>query len=47
MPSTPTYAKRQDVRVSLVTRPRAAVAGNEATLVRVTFQRSVYDNHGC
>ena len=47
MPSNPTYTKRQDVRVSLVTQPaRGVVVGNEATLVRVTFQRSVYDNHG-
>jgi len=44
-PTEPTYAKRQVLRVSLVTRPapREAV-GRDATLVRVTFQRRVFDN---
>lgn len=44
VPASATYAKRQEVRVSLVTRPVPG-AGADATLVRVTFQRSVYDNH--
>jgi hypothetical protein len=45
-PTSATYAKRQDVRVSLVTRPVPGIAaGTDATLVRITFQRSVFDNH--
>jgi len=44
-PIEPTYAKRQVLRVALVTRPaHRAAAGRDVTLVRVTFQRSVFDN---
>lgn len=44
-PTEPTYANRQVLRVALVTRTVAAdAAGADATLVRVTFQRSVFDN---
>ena len=44
-PVEPTYAKRQLLRVALVTRPVPRDAsGIDATLVRVTFQRSVFDN---
>jgi len=42
-PTEPTYATRQVLRVALVTRP-AGVDRAGATLVRVTFQRSVFDN---
>src|SRR5262245_2181157 len=45
-PTEPTYAQKQVVRVSLVTSPaREVAAGGDATLLRVTFQRSVFDNH--
>ena len=45
-PTNATYAKRQELRVALVTRPVTGItAGADATLVRVTFQRSVFDNH--
>jgi hypothetical protein len=44
-PTEPTYANRQVVRVALATRPvPGGTAGAGATLVRVTFQRSVFDN---
>jgi hypothetical protein len=44
-PTEPTYANRQLLRVALVTRPvPGGTAGAGATLVRVTFQRSVFDN---
>jgi hypothetical protein len=44
-PTEPTYAKRQLLRVALVTRPVPSdVSGADATLVRVTFQRTVFDN---
>jgi hypothetical protein len=42
-PTEPTYATRQVLRVALVTRP-GGVDRAEAMLVRVTFQRSVFDN---
>lgn len=44
-PTEPSYANRQVLRVALVTRPvPGEAAGAGATLVRVTFQRSVFDN---
>ena len=44
-PTEPTYARRQVLRVALVTRPaHRTTAGRDATLVRVTFQRIVFDN---
>jgi hypothetical protein len=43
-PTEPEYAKRQQVRVALVTRPARGAQG-DATTVRVTMQRLVYDNH--
>ena len=43
-PSEPVYATRQAVRVALVTSP-AAQGEAEATSVRVTFQRLVFDNN--
>jgi hypothetical protein len=42
-PTEPTYATRQVLRVALVTRP-GGVDRADAMLVRVTFQRSVFDN---
>lgn len=44
MPEEPEYAKRQLVRVALVTSPAQGAPGS-ATTVRVTMQRLVYDNH--
>lgn len=44
-PTEPNYANRQLLRVALVTRPVSRDAsGADATLVRVTFQRTVFDN---
>lgn len=43
-PEEPEYAKRQVVRVALVTSPASGAQG-AATAVRVTMQRLVYDNH--
>jgi hypothetical protein len=43
-PQEPQYAKRQLVRVALVTSPVAGAQGG-ATTARVTMQRLVYDNH--
>lgn len=43
-PTAPEYAKRQVVRVAVVTAP-ATDAGATSTLVRVTLQRAVFDNH--
>ena len=47
-PTLPTYLNRQVLRVALVTRPASggAAGAADATLVRVTFQRRVFDNHG-
>jgi|SRR5687767_3596374 len=46
-PTLPTYANRQVLRVALVTRAAPGrEVGGDATLVRVTFQRRVFDNHG-
>jgi hypothetical protein len=43
-PTAPVYAKRQLVRVSLMASP--ANAGKPtSTMLRVTFQRTVYDNY--
>jgi uncharacterized lipoprotein len=38
------YKERQKLRVSIVTRPHGEMRGN--ILVRATFQRIVWDNHG-
>lgn len=40
----PVYSKRQVIRVALVTRP-AGTEAKDSFLVRVTFQRVVYDNN--
>jgi hypothetical protein len=47
-PTLPTYLNRHVLRVALVTRPApgGATGAADATLVRVTFQRRVFDNHG-
>ncbi len=43
-PIAPIYAKRQLVRVSLTANP-VREGKSTATMVRVTFQRTVYDNY--
>jgi hypothetical protein len=41
------YAKRQELRVSLTTRPAPdSLPGAEATLVRMSIERTVYDYYG-
>lgn len=43
-PSEPVYSKRQVIRVALVARPGHG-SDDGSTLVRVTFQRAVFDNN--
>jgi hypothetical protein len=43
-PAAPVYAKRQQIRVALTVSP-LRTGNSGATLLRVTFQRTVYDNY--
>jgi hypothetical protein len=43
-PTAPVYAKRQQVRVSLMASPERS-GNSTSTMLRVTFQRTVYDNY--